>query len=127
MRERQTIKTVALPAAAAAALTGAINVGTHNIGQRCEVHLELEATPSLVDTKKITVDLYESDTESGSYTVIPTTGNMVVTGAGGAGAGAKLFRIFLPPVHKPWIKGRAAVESGGGDNTAKKLTLAIDL
>jgi hypothetical protein len=127
MRERQTIKTVALPAAAATALTGGINVGTHNIGQRCEIHLEVESLPSLVDTKVVTVDLVESDTENGSYTVIPTTGNMSLVGAGGAGAAARLFRIFLPPVHKPWIKGRVAVETGGGNNTARKLTLAIDL
>lgn len=126
MREASSIKTVALPAAAAAALTGAIKVGAYDLGGACEVHLEVPATASLVSTKKITLDLYESDTEGGSYTVMPCTGNMVITG-GSSGGAATLFRLYLPPTHKAWIKGRAAVESGGGDNTAVSLTLAINI
>jgi hypothetical protein len=126
MREASTIKSVALPAAAAAALTAAINVGAFDLGGRCEIHLELPDLPSLVNTKKATVELFESDTEGGSYTVMPCTGNMVVT-AGASGGVAKLFRLYLPPEHKAWIKGKVTVESGGGDNTAKTLTLAINL
>jgi len=58
---------------------------------------------------------------------MPTTGGMSVVGASSAGAAAKLFRLYLPPVHKAWIKGKVTVQASGGDNTAKKLTLAIDL
>jgi hypothetical protein len=127
MREFNTIKTVSLPAAAASATTDPIDVGTGPHRANFEVHLELPATPSLANTKSITLTLEECDTIDGSFTTVPTVGNMSVTGANSAGAAAKLFRFYLPPIHKRFIRGKAAVEASGGDNTAKKLTLALDL
>lgn len=127
MRELNTIKTVSLPAAGSSAQTDPIDVGTGPQRGNFEVHLELPATPSLADTKKITLTLEECDTIDGSYTTMPTVGNMSVTGASSAGAAAKLFRFYLPPIHKRFIRGAAAVEASGGNNTAKKLTLALDL
>lgn len=119
-------RTVALPAANAAALTAAVDLGGVEAGPLAnplEVHLSLPALPSLVDTKKATVDLYDCDSEDGSYTVIPGTGNLSVTGAGGAGAAAKSWRLYLQPHTRRFVKARVAVESGGGDNTALSLTL----
>lgn len=127
MREFNTMKTVALPAAGSSALTAAIDVGTGPQRASFEVHLELPALPSLADTKKATVELFECDTEGGTYAAMPGTGGMSVTGESSAGSGAKLWRLYLPPIHKRFIKGKVTVEASGGDNTAKALTLAIDL
>ena len=127
MRERTTLKTVALPAANASAVTAVLDFGAALPGpQKIEVSLELPALPSLVDTKKVTLDLEQSDDNS-TFAVIPGTGNMSVVGAGGAGAAAKTFRLNLPPVFKRYVRAKAAVESGGGDNTAKSLTFAVEL
>lgn len=119
-------RTVALPAAAAAALTSSVDLGGDRagpLGHTLEVHLSLPALPSLVDAKTVTVDLYDCDTEDGVYAVVPTVGNMVVTGAGGAGAAAKSWRFYLPPDTRRFVKARAAVLTGGGDNTAKSLAM----
>lgn len=128
IKDIQSTKSVALPAAAAAALTAAIDlysVQVGPVGSNIEVNLSIEAVPNLVDAKTITLDLYHCDTLAGSYTVVPTVGNMVVTGAGGVGAAATKFRFYFPPETKRFIKGRAAVLTAGGDNTAKTLTLAL--
>lgn len=128
LHDIQSTKTAALPAAAAAALTAAIDLGDVQVGpvgSNVEVNLSVEATPSLVDDKTITMDLYHCDTLGGAYAVVPCTGNMVVTGAGGAGGVATLFRFYMPPGTKRFIKGRAAVLTGGGSNIAKNFTLAL--
>lgn len=127
MRERQTTVTVALPAAGSTALTSALRVPLGPHRGAFEIHLELPDLPALADAKTATVTLVEADTEGGSYSAVPTVGNMILTGASGAGATGKLWRFYLPPVHKEWIKGSVAIQSSGGDNTAKSLTLAIDI
>lgn len=123
----ETMKRVlALPAANAAALSAVVDLGADRVGPvgaNLEVHLSLPALPSLVDAKTVSVDVYDCDTEGGSYAVIPTTGNMVVTGAGGVGAAAKSWRLYLPPDTRRYVKARAAVLTGGGDNTAQSLTM----
>lgn len=119
-------RTVALPVAGAAALTSSVDLGATEvgpIGNNVEVHLSLPALPDLVDDKTVTVDLYDCDTEDGTYAVVPTVGNMVVTGADSAGADAARWRLSLPPHTRRYVKGRVAVLTGGGDNTAKSLTM----
>lgn len=125
MLERQTIKSVALPAAGSSAATAAINVGVSDLGSAARLQLALEALPNLANTKKATVTLTESDTEDGSYTTLETVGNMAVTGPSSGGSSAKTWELYLPPVHKAWIKANVAVETSGGDNTAKTLTMAV--
>lgn len=125
MLERQTIKSVALPAAGAIASTAAIQFGTSDLGSACKIKLSLEALPSLVNTKKATVTITECDTEDGSYTTLETVGNMSVTGLSSGGSPAKDWEFYLPPVHKAFIKAAVAVEASGGDNTAKTLTMAV--
>lgn len=127
MRERTSIKTVALPAAAASASTAALRIPLGPHRGAFEFHVELPATPNLVATKKITITLEESDSESTGFAALPTVGNMIVTGPASGGGLATLFRLYCPPVHKEWVRATVAVESGGGDNTAKSLTFAADL
>jgi len=127
MRERQSIKTIALPAANASAVTPALDFGTALPGpQKVELALELPALPSLADTKKCTLEL-EDSADNATFAVIAGTGNMSVVGAGGAGAAAKTFRVYLPPVFRRYVRAKATVDAVGGDNTAKSLTLAVEL
>lgn len=119
-------RTVALPAANAAALTAAVDLGSERVGPvgpPLEVHLSLPALPNLADTKKATVDLYDCDTLGGSYAPVATTGNMSVTGVSTSGSAAATWRLYLPPHTRRFVKARVAVEASGGDNTAKTLTL----
>lgn len=127
MRERQTIKTIALPAANASAVTPALDFGTALPGpQKIEIALELPALPNLADTKKCIVDLEHSDDNS-TFVVIPGTGNMSVVGVSTSGAAAKTFRVYLPPVFKRYVRAKATVEASGGSNIAQSLTLAVEL
>lgn len=117
---------IALPAAAASALTALVDLGADRVGpvaHPLEVHLSLPALPSLVADKKVTVDLCDCDTSGGTYTPIPTTGNMIVTGGVGNGAAAKSWRLYLPPDTRRYVKAQVAVETGGGSNIAQSLTL----
>lgn len=123
MKERTTIKSVALPAAGASASTGAINVGTSDLGDRLIFGVELEALPNLANTKKASAILEHADTEGGSYSTLETVGNMSVTGPSSGGSAAKIWELYLPPVHKAWVRATFSVEGSGGDNTAKKGTL----
>lgn len=119
-------RTVALPAANASALTAAVDLGCDRAGpvaHPLEIHLSLPALPSLADTKKVTVDLFDCDTLNGTYAVVPTTGNMSVTGVSTSGAPATSWRLYLPPNTRRFIKARVAVEASGGDNTARSLTM----
>lgn len=127
MRERQTIKTVALPAAGASAATASLDFGTALPGpQKITLALELPALPSLVDDKTVTLEV-EDSADNATFAPIPGTGNMSVVGAGGAGAAAKTFRLNLPPVFRRYVRAKATVLAAGGDNTAKSLTLAVEL
>lgn len=127
MRERQTIKSVALPAAGSSASTAAIEVGVSDLGSACRIALDLEALPNLANTKKASVVLEHADTEGGSYSTLETVGNMSVTGPSSGGSAAKSWKLYLPPVHKAWIKATISVDGSGGDNTAKNLTMAVEI
>lgn len=130
MKDTLLIKTKALPAAGASALTDAIDLGVataDKLGLPKKVRFSLPALASLADDKNCTVELFDCDTAGGTYAVVPTTGNMAVTGAGGAGAAAKAWEFFLPPHCRQFVKGKATVDASGGDNTAKSLTFEFDL
>lgn len=127
MRERQTIKSIALPAAGASAVTASLDFGTALPGpQKITLALELPALPSLANTKTATLEV-EDSADNSSFAPIPGTGNMSVVGAGGTGAAAKIFRLNLPPVFRRYVRAKATVQADGGDNTAQSLTLAVEL
>lgn len=127
MRERQTIKTVALPAAGASASTAALDFGAALPGpQKIELALELPALPNLANTKKCILAL-EDSADNVTFAAIPGTGNMEVVGAASAGSAAKTFRVNLPPVFRRYVRATATVEADGGSNVASSLTLAVEL
>jgi hypothetical protein len=129
MRERQTIKTVALPAAGASASTPAIDFGTARPGPQgkgFELVVEVPALPNLADTKKCTV-IIEDSANGSSYAQVPSTGSMVQTGAGGAGAGAASMKLYLPSSVRRYVRATATVEASGGSNIATSLTMAVEI
>jgi len=120
-------KTKALPAAAAANYTNSIDLGQTTLGpmaDEIEVLVEIEATPSLVDAKTITLTLKDSADDS-TFVAIPTLATVVQTGASGAGASANSVRFKLPPSTRRYLRLDAAVLTAGGDNTAKNYTLKV--
>ena len=129
IRDNLLTKTVALPAANATAATASLDLKSSQPGPMpaLQVEIELPALPALVDTKKVTVNIQQSADDGGSdaWAVIPTTGTMVLTGAGGVGVAAKTWTFTLPRDVKRYIRAHVAVENGGGDNTAKSLTFAL--
>lgn len=118
-------KSLALPAAAATAYTASLDLGSTipgPVGSGLLMRISVPATPALVDAKTITFNLQHS-ADNATFVNVPTTGNMVVTGAGGVGAAAAQFDFFLPPQILRYIRASAAVLTGGGDNTAVSFTL----
>jgi hypothetical protein len=129
MRERQTIKTVALPAAGATASTAPLDFGTALPGPQgkgFELVVEVPALPSLANTKSATVTIQDSANGT-DYAAIPGVGTLVQTGAGGTGAAAASLRIHLPPVIRRYVRASIAVEADGGNNTARTLTMAVEI
>lgn len=119
-------RTKALPAAGASNFTDVVNLGSPNpcsgIHVPLEVTLEIPALPSLADTKNATFEVFDCDTEGGTYAVVEGTGNTKRLGAGGAGAAAKWFRFFLPPNVRQFVKIKCTVDASGGDNTGVTYT-----
>lgn len=127
LQDASLVKTKALPAAAAANFSTSIDLGQKNLGPSAdfiEVEISVEAMPSLVDTKTATLTLKDSADDS-TFAAIPGVATIVQTGAGGAGAAAASRIIKLPPGTRQYLRLDAAVESGGGDNTAKSYTLKV--
>lgn len=120
-------KTTALPAAAATANGGTIDleqVLPDGLTDTFRVLLEIPATPALVDTKTITFTIKDSEDNS-SFAAIPGLGTKVTTGAGGAGAAATSQEWRLPTSVRRYIRVEAAVESGGGNNTGVSFTVSL--
>lgn len=118
-------KSKALPAAAASNASNSIDLGQVTLGPLAddlEVLIAIEATPSLVDTKTITLTVSDSADDS-SFTAIPALATLVVTGSSGGAAAER--RIKLPPSTRRYLRVEAAVQSAGGDNTAKSYSIKV--
>lgn len=120
-------KTTALPAAAATANGGTIDLEQalpDGLTDTFRVLLEVPATPSLVDAKTITFTLKDSADDS-TFAAISGLSTLVTTGAGGTGAAATSREWRLPTNVRRYIRVEAAVESGGGTNTAVSYTVSL--
>jgi len=121
-------KATALPAAAGSANSASLDLGAApGPVPALQVEVQVEAGTALVSTKKITLTLQHSsdDGSTDAFADVPGTGTFVVTGKVGNGNAAYNQRLYLPKDVKRYIRLTAAVESGGGDNTAKKFTLQL--
>lgn len=125
VRDNDFRQETTLPAAAANKNTGSLDLGQATMGSMEEIEFEIavEALPALVDTKVVTIKVQDSAdnvTFADTDPLIRTT----LTGAGGAGAAAKTLRFRLPSTTRRYVSLNIAVETGGGDNTAKKVVLS---
>lgn len=120
-------KVTALPAAAAANYSASIDLGSTILGPLAddlEILVEMDATPSLVDAKTITLTLKDS-ADNSTFAAIATLATVVATGASSAGAAAVSQRYKLPPQTRRYLRLDAAVLTAGGDNTDKNYTLKV--
>lgn len=119
--------TKAMPAANANHNSATLDLGPSggaHAGTAPQLLLELPATPALVDAKSITLTVQDSLDDS-TYATVEGYGNLKVTGAGGAGAAAKTWKLKLHDHVRRYVQINIAVENAGGDNTAKSLTASI--
>ena len=118
--DKDLIATLALPAAAANAQTASLDL--QGAVGNCELELACEATTTLVATKTITLTVQESDSGS-SFAAAPWAPTITITGKTGDGSVAVAQRIGIPSTAKRYMRAYAAVDTGGGDNTANKFLL----
>ena len=121
------VVTTALPAAGATSNSSSLDLGNTPIGafaDLMEVVVSIPATPSLADTKNITLTLQDS-ADNSTFAAIAAEATLVVTGAGGAGAAAASRRVKFPPTTRRYVRLSAAVDSAGGSNIAVSTTFQI--
>lgn len=113
----------ALPAAAANHNTDSLDIGqaVGGIPENIAFEIEIPALPALENDKSLTVKVHDS-ADNSSFAAIDPLIQTTVTGAGGTGSAAKTVRFRLPPTARRYIALNLAVESAGGDNTAKSVT-----
>jgi hypothetical protein len=113
----------ALPAANANTNSDAIKVGKQAAMEAMEVVFGHGAVPALVEAKTLTIKLQHSDNGTSGWADVPGLAALVSTGAVGNGAPAKNHKVRLPGNTKEFIRANAAVENGGGANTAVDFVL----
>lgn len=127
MKDARLIKTKALPAANAANYSDSIDLGQTYGGdiQEIGVEIDLPATPSLADTKVITLTLKDSADDS-TFAAITGVSTVTATGVATSQGGPAVNRkIRLPQGTRRYIRLDAAVEASGGDNTGVSTTLSV--
>lgn len=127
IRDTNLLKTKALPAAGATNYSDSIDLSDKAPGIQHEskqIEVAIPALPSLADAKTYTATLQDSADDSTFADVAPLA-SIILTGAGGAGASAKTQLFPLPKDLRRYIRVKSVVQSAGGDNTAKSVTVSI--
>lgn len=127
VKDTALIVSKALPAAGASNASDAIDLGSEQPGRivdQFDVLIEVPATPSLGDTKTVTLTLQDS-ADGVTFADIPQITGIVATGAGGVGAAAVEQRRTLPASVRRYLRLSQAVAAAGGDNTAVSATLSL--
>ena len=126
LTDADMVVTKECPAAGANHNTGTIDLEQVTGGQieRIAAEIEIPATTTLVDTKKITLKLLDSANDS-SYADVDPLIQTTVTGTSGNVSAAKTVRFRFPPGVRRYVRVNIAVESGGGDNTGKSVTFRL--
>jgi hypothetical protein len=116
----------ALPAAGATNDSDSIDLGTTSGGRvpRVELQVSLPATPSLADTKHVTLTVYDS-ADNSSFAAVADIPAISIVGAGGVGAAAYSHNFKLPLGIRKYLRLHQAVEAAGGDNIAISSTLKL--
>lgn len=109
-----------LPAAAANNNSPSLDLGSTRLGpvsDLVELDVFVGATGSLADGTTITLTVQDS-ADGTNFAALASLATVVRTGAGGAGAGAFTQRFRLPATTRRHLRVNAAVQTGGGNNTA---------
>ena len=117
----------ALPAAAADVDSATIDLHAANNAalERAELVLNVDACPNASDTtKNITLTVKDSANDS-DYTAIASIATLVIPGVASTGTSATERRLRLPSGTRRYLRVNAAVDSGGGTNTAKTFTAKL--
>ena len=117
-------KSIALPAAAATAYTGSLNLGQpiDQSLEQLEFEISVPATPSLVDAKTITITVQDS-ADGTTFAAIDPAISTVITGvATSQGGPAKAVRFRLPSQTRQYVRLQIDVLTGGGSNIAVAAT-----
>jgi len=112
----------ALPAAAATAVTEAIQVGSPEAFGDFDLEFGHAAVPALVEDKTITLTV-EDSADGEAFAPIAELAPLITTGEVGNGAEAATRIVTLPPSARNYVRVSAAVEALGGDNTAVDFKL----
>lgn len=119
-------KSQALPAANANNSTASIDLEQVNafpVNEKVDLEISVPATAALVETKDITFTV-EDSADNSSFAAVPALATFVVTG--GASGGAASARVVkLPGSTRRYVRVNAAVETGGGNNTAVSYKMAL--
>jgi hypothetical protein len=127
-KDAALLVTTALPAAGATANGSSIDLGSDEPGpivDDFDVLVEVPATPSLADTKNITITLQDSADDSTFAAIGALKAQVIGPAAGGAGGSALEFRCKLPATVRRYVRASYAVDASGGDNTAISGTLSL--
>ena len=128
LRDLNLAKTTALPAAGATANSASIDTAFENPGRIAEgpeLLVELPATPSLADTKSITLTVQDS-ADNVTFAAVADLPVITVGPAAGGTGGAAVERQFKLPIGaRRYLRLAAAVEAAGGANSAISSTVSV--
>ncbi len=116
-----------LPPAAANNNSPSLDLGSDRLGPASdfvELDVFIGATGSLADGTTITLTVQDSADDT-NFAALAGLGSVIRTGAGGAGAGAFTQRFRLPAITRRHLRVNAAVQSGGGNNTASNYGFRV--
>lgn len=117
--------TIALPAAAAANVSGSLDLTQGgDVPEEVEFEIVIPDLPDLVDDKTATFTLHES-ADDDSFAAAAWAPTKVLTGAGGVGAAGFSLRVKPPASAKRYVALSQSVLTAGGDNTAVLGTLRL--
>jgi len=130
MRDQTLTKITALPAAAGTTNPTGVDLSvsprTGPLDGHAMLRVTCPATPALTDATTITYSFEHSDSPSTGFALIPGVSTHVVTGAGGGGGAAVDELRHMPSVTKRYVRCRAVVQTGGGNNTGVSYTFSVD-
>lgn len=116
--------TKSLPAAAANNDTDFIDLGDGRKPETVELEVSVPDLTALVEAKDITFTVHDS-ADASTSAAVASLAAQVVTGKTGDGLDAVRLRWKLPSDVRRYVRVNSAVETGGGDNTAKSITVKI--
>jgi hypothetical protein len=117
-------KAIAMPAAAATAVTASHDLSVNPVNG-IQVQVVIPALPALVESKVATF-LVEDSADNVTFATMVGVPAITRTGAAAAaGSAALTTNIALAPTARRYVRLSAAVEAGGGSNIAVTTTLNL--